>query len=423
VKLLDFIRSRRRRRRDPTEVFTPKSVVTREMFERRNEPDLAGRPGLQDRLQKALRDPGGQILVYGDTGVGKSSLLKYAAEDEDRSYVSIECFSERSYEQIIEECIGRLIDFKEVTYSDTHTTESQLELSVSPAKLMSAKGTTKEAYGRTRTFTAIQKEPVEVLLDAMHLTDKTLIVLDNFQNVDDDRARKLVAQTMERLSDRSKETDDTKLVIIGIAEDAPSLLQGSGSFTRRTTEVGVPRMPDDEIRGIFETGFHLLGLKADDNVLERLVFYSDGFPYFAHLLGQTAAEAARRADAASIDRTMIELALRDASEQVEQNYSVRVAKALEKGGDTQPRRRILELLAYDDAQEWSSSDVIKLFAAKYGDREQWSFLHAALAGLTNETHGAVLKRSGTQGTYIYKFRDPHLRPYLRLSTFPRLNGD
>jgi MoxR-like ATPase len=34
-------------------------------------------------MREALRDRGGHVFMYGDTGVGKSSLLKYAAEDED----------------------------------------------------------------------------------------------------------------------------------------------------------------------------------------------------------------------------------------------------------------------------------------------------------------------------------------------------
>jgi Cdc6-like AAA superfamily ATPase len=420
---LDRLRARRRRRRDPDEVFTPKSVVTREMFAARNEADLNGRPGLQDRLRTALRDRGGQVLMYGDTGVGKSSLLKYAAEDEKLQYVSIECFSQRSYEQIIQECIGRLIDFTEVSFADSYSAGGQMELSVGPPKLMTAKGTTKREHGQTRTFQAVQKEPIEVLLEAMRATDRSIVVLDNFQNVDDPRARTLVAQTMERLSDRSIETDDKKMVVIGIADDAPSLLAGSGSFTRRTAEVGVPRMPEDELRQVLDNGFRLLGLSVQVGVLDRLVFFSDGFPYFAHLLGQSVAKAARRADAAEIEMSMVEIALRDAAEQVAEGYESRVRRALEAGGDTQPRKRILELLAYDeDTVEWSSADAIRLFSVAHGGRDDWSFLHTALAQLTSEKHGSMLKRTGTAGRYMYKFNDPHMRPYLRLATFPRVES-
>lgn len=422
MKLLDSINAWWRRRRDPNEVFTPKSVVSREMFARRNEADLDGRPGLQDRLRAALRDRGGQVLMYGDTGVGKSSLLKYAAEDEGLKVVSIECFSHRTYEQIMEECIGRLVDFTEVEFSESYTVGSQLELGIAGPKLMTAKGTLKAEFGSTSKFQAVQKEPIEVLLDAMQATGRSVVVLDNFQNVDDDRTRTLVAQSMERLSDRALETNDTKLVIIGIADDAPALLSGSGSFTRRTAEVGVPRMPDEELREILANGFRLLGLQSADKVLDRLVFFSDGFPYFAHLLGQSVSQAARRDKASEITMHMVGIALTDAAQQVEQGYEARVRKALEAGGETQPRKRILELLAYDDSRlEWSSSDVIQLFAEAHGHRDDVSFLHTALAQLSTDKHGSMLKRTGTRGFYMYKFNDPHMRPYLRLSTFPRLN--
>jgi hypothetical protein len=288
---------------------------------------------------------------------------------------------------------------------------------------MTAKGTTKASFGSVRTFQAIQKEPIEVLLQAMDATDRLVIVLDNFQNVDNDRARKLVGQTMERLSDRSDETGDKKIVVIGIADDAPSLLARSGSVTRRTAEVGVPRMPPEEIRQIFDNGLRLLGLTAGRQVLDRLVFFSDGFPYFAHLLGQSVAHAARRSRASEINEEMVRMALQDAAEQIAEGYESRVRSALEAGGDTQPRKRLLELLAYDDERlEWSSADAVRLFSAEHGEREDWSFLHTALAQLTSEKHGSMLKRTGTPGRYMYKFNDPHMRPYLRLSTFPRVGG-
>lgn len=118
---------------------------------------------------------------------------------------------------------------------------------------------------------------------------------------------------------------------------------------------------------------------------------------------------------------MVGLALHDAANQVAEGYEARVRLALEASGETQPRRRLLELLAYDDSSlEWSSTDAIRLFAEAYGDREDWSFLHTALAQLTSDERGAMLKRTGKAGTYMYKFDDPHMGPYLRLAKFPRV---
>jgi hypothetical protein len=403
--------------RQPEEVFTPRTVVSPEMFTRRNEPDLQGNPGLQDSLQEALRERGGQVLIYGDTGVGKSSILKYAAEAEGMDFVSMECFSDRSYESLIEDCIRQLVEVREVKRTKGRAAASEVEATGGIAQLLTLKGRMKSERSSGKEFEVVQKAPIDVLLEAMMKAGKQLIVFDNFQNVDGERDRLLIAQTMELLSDRAQESGDKKIILIGIAEDARSLLAGSTSFSRRTSEVGVPRMPDDEIREILETGFSLLRLDPEPDALDRLVFYSDGFPYFTHLLGLQVARALRRRDDNRVTIPVVELALGPAASQVEESFRYRVGLASEAGGDVQPRKRILRLMANSPAREWRSADVVEEYAENYGRREDYAFLHVALAALTSEKHGSILRRTGTRGRFVYKFRDPHMRPYLRVTRF------
>jgi len=111
------------------------------------------------------------------------------------------------------------------------------------------------------------------------------------------------------------------------------------------------------------------------------------------------------------------------SESSRQSYESRVRQALEAGGDTQPRQAHPELLAHDIRREWSSADVIPLIAEQIEKRDDWSSLHSALAALTGAKHGTMLRRTGTAGTYLCKFNDPDMRPYLRLATFPREQGE
>ena len=89
-----------------------------------------------------------------------------------------------------------------------------------------------------------------------------ILAFDNFQNVDASE-RPAFGQAMEALSDCSEEMGDVKMVAIGIADDARTLVGGkSGSVLRRTKEIGVPRMSDREIENIFRSGFRLLGLRT-----------------------------------------------------------------------------------------------------------------------------------------------------------------
>ena len=401
--------------RQPEDVFTPKTIATREMFERRNEDDLDGNPGLQDNLRDALREAGGQVVLFGDTGVGKSSLLRYAAEDERLKTVVVECLSSKGYEDLMEDAIRKLVDVRELSRTSTTKVGGEMESEVKAQWLLSFKAKLMGEREREREFEVVQKTSIDALIAAMQASETRLFVLDNFQNIPEGETRHLIAQTMEFFSDRSAETSDIKAVVIGIAEDAPSLIGGSGSFRRRVTEIGVPRMPDDEIRAILVRGFSLLGVAVGDDVLRRLLFYSDGFPYFAHLLGLHLSRYARRQTPPLVDIADVDRALKRAVQSVDRSYADRIEMAFEAGGEIQPRKSLLKIFAQSDRREWKSSDVITAWASTYGPRDAYQFLHVALAALCDAERGKVLQRKGTRNRYVYQFEDPYMRPYLRLT--------
>ncbi|MEZ5210756.1 ATP-binding protein [Gordonia sp. PP30] len=401
--------------RNPEDIFTPKTIATREMFERRNERDLDDNPGLQDSLGEALRELGGQVVIYGDTGVGKSSLLRYASEDESMECVIVECLSSKNYDDLMEDALRKLIDVKEIKRTSRKSGSAGIEAGGTVKLLVSLKGKLNIGAEKAVEFEVVQKSPLDALVEAMMKTGKRVLVLDNFQNIVRAEDRRLVAETMEFLSDRAAETGDIKIAVIGIAEDAPSLIHGSGSFRRRVTEIGVPRMPDEEIRSVLKRGFEILEVDVDRPVLDNLVFYSDGFPYFAHLLGLYLARESRRLKGVRIDESKVEPALKRAVKSVDQSFADRIERAFEVGGEIRPRKSILHLLAQSGLREWKSADVISAWEAEYGSRDAYQFLHVALAALLDEAHGSMLRRKGTRNKYIYQFSDPYMRPYLRLT--------
>jgi hypothetical protein len=146
-------------------------------------------------------------------------------------------------------------------------------------------------------------------------------------------------QAFEVLSDRASETGDVKMVVIGVADDAATLVGESGSVRRRTTEIGVPRMPDEETQ-IFKSGSDLLNLRVTPEALNNLIFYCDGFPYFAHLLGLAVARHTRRREDDLIDKDSVTAALARVAKDVSASFPKRIARALEAGGEVQPRLRV-----------------------------------------------------------------------------------
>ncbi len=390
------------------------------MFERRNEPDLDGNPGVQDRLADALRDRGGQVLIYGDTGVGKSSLLKYAAEDESLAPVTVECTTQTDYQGILDTVVQTLLEVKEVKRKQSSGAEAGTSAEGSVPGFAKLRATFKGTTGTETEYEIVEKPAVDVATEVMAKTGKSLIVLDNFQNINSDETRELVAQLLERLSDRAsdRERPEIKCVVIGIAEDATSLLGSSRSYLRRTAQIGVPRMPDDEIRALLSRGFKLLGIDVPEQFMNQFVFYSDGFPYFAHLVGLQVARATIRASAVAGVRTVtaeqLQSALNEAARSVDASYRDRIRLAKENGGDTRPRTQIMKMLAESSEREWTSADIQRMWSEKLGRRDDYAFMHAALGQLLTEKHGEILIRTGKKKSYRYRFTDPHIRPYLRI---------
>ena len=63
--------------------------------------------------------------------------------------------------------------------------------------------------------------------------------------------------------------------------------------------------------------------------------------------------------------------------QVEASFPNRVALAFERGGEVQPRRRILHTMCLSDKREWRSGDVVEEYSELYERPEKPGFLHAA----------------------------------------------
>ena len=244
-----------------------------------------------------------------------------------------------------------------------------------------------------------------------------LLILDNFENVSDSRVRGRFAELIKVLAGQGPEYDGLKLVVIGIATTAQDLLVDDDSVIRRTAQVPVPHMPADELREILRKGRIILDLEFDSNAEDMIVYASDGFPFFTHLLGLHSSRRAREKRARVITQETVRQAVADAVGDVKATLRNQVTRALERGGDVRPRTKILEVMAdipYEEAGEWTSAQIIAAYQEKFGRVRSQSFLHVALAQLADEEGGKVLLRTGKPKSYIYRFRSPFTRPYLRM---------
>lgn len=393
------------------------------MFADRNEPARDGGPGLQDALSDALDEIGAQILVYGEVGVGKTSLLRHVCAAASIHPVVVQCLPSLTFGEHIEMALAEVVDRREVEVESDHTDEVG-----GGASLLTIKGSVKKSTGERVRFESIRKPPLLALVDAVSQAGRFVVVFDNFQNVRSTE-HEAFAHALETLADRSIE-DSMKFILVGAAEDAPNLLGRSTSLRRRIVEVGVPRMEDAQISRIFTRGFALLDLSIDRRVRDHLVFLSDGFPFFAHMLGLTAARAARRAGAGAVTPAIAARAAQSVARQAESSYEAELGRASDSyramaklpgvAKSLRPRSRILHYLAESPRRRWSHAEIIRecrqrspVMAAA-----PTAVIRQAIHDLASPPGGNVLVQGRQHSPNpFYRFRDPYLRTYLRLGTF------
>ncbi len=116
-----------------------------------------------------------------------------------------------------------------------------------------------------------------------------VIVIDEYDRVDNDEALSLMADTIKALSDHAV---GSKLVLVGVSDSIEQLIGEHESVRRCLEEVPVPRMQAAELRELVMRGFFEAEVKIEKRAVERIVRLSEGLPPYGHLLSLKAGERA-----------------------------------------------------------------------------------------------------------------------------------
>lgn len=126
------------------DVFTPTSSAKH---------GFVGRGDVQKDLESALRTPGTQMVVYGESGAGKSSLVEHMLATLSRDRVATHCTGTTTYLDILSSVFDELDVF---TISDL-SSETRLESGLSASaglEVLGARASTSITAGGTQGHTS-----------------------------------------------------------------------------------------------------------------------------------------------------------------------------------------------------------------------------------------------------------------------------
>lgn len=239
---------------------------------------LHGREKQLRIIDQALFAKGRHIFIYGDRGVGKTSLAQTAAfvhQSADREPILVACGRGVKFYQLIRSIVGKLL-----------RSPLEAEESSTIKRGISFPGVTLQ---QEKSVSSRQVPEIEDMNGAVDLirqvgekySAKTLVVVDEFDLVIDQGEKELFADFIKQLGDQQI---PVQFIFCGIGDSLDQLLGSHGSCFRYLEGIEVPRLYFEARYSIIDHSAQALGITVDDEQRFRISAISDGFPYYVHLI-------------------------------------------------------------------------------------------------------------------------------------------
>ncbi|MCW5758162.1 MAG: AAA family ATPase, partial [Phenylobacterium sp.] len=247
--------------------FTPSQpVADRRLF--------AGRDDTLKTIIRAIEDQRLHVVLYGERGIGKTSLL----------HVLSQAASEARYIVVYTSC-GANSNFDETFRAAAAEIPLLFHSGFSPTAEVTERGST--------LADLLPSEPLSPRkfgdLCAKLTGTRVLIILDEFDRAESGSFRRDVAELIKNLSDR---LGRVQLVLAGVAADLTELVEHIPSIRRNIFALRVPKMSEGEVMQIVANGEREADLKFDTPAGAFVVEVARGSPYIANLICHHAGHAA-----------------------------------------------------------------------------------------------------------------------------------
>ena len=373
------------------QLFLPHTPIDRKSL-------FAGRIQQIAEVLDAIVQRGRHIVLFGERGVGKTSLAKVINEfsqEEGRQIAPyVTCDSSDDFSSICKKIFGQV-----------EVVEDKPRMGFTSTVNSSVKNLAEMVQGQWRPFDVLR------LLQFLSESANVVVTIDEFDRIAKSEVTTLFADTIKVLSDNDV---PATLLLVGVANSVNDLVQEHASAERACAQIRMPRMASNELREIVTERLSEIEMSIEPDALSFIVSLSQGLPHYTHLIGLYAARSVLLEGREKITRPDVSGSLSDAIAQVGESisYSYHVA-TLSSKQTIYPQVLLASALAkLDERGTFAPRDVVepmtKIMKKPYDTTGFAKNLH----DLCGESRGPILHRVGVPNRYRYRFVNPLMQPFI-----------
>ena len=366
-----------------TSLFTGAPIDEEELFAGRSEEVL--------RILRAVMEKSRHVVLYGERGVGKTSLSNI--------------FWKRFNKDIKSFVVARVQAMPNDGF-DTLWSRAIDELR------NAAKSMGKPKYGPEPIKAhCISQSGIRTSLSKCNPNARPIIIVDEYDKIKSDYTKECTANLIKELYDFAT---NVTVILVGVAENVGRLIEDHQSVDRAIVQIPLHRMSNDELREIIQKRASRTRLKFSGEAIWTIITLSRGLPYFTQTLSKHAAFAAISDRRIEVLKGDVEKAMDAFINDAEASFRNSYRTATQSNQDNNFAQSLLAcaLAETDEEGFFTPNDVVQPFSAIMGETKRIAHFEKHLRRFTSEKGGEILIQRGGERQSRYRFSDPMMQPYV-----------
>jgi hypothetical protein len=396
----------------PTDVFTPNQFPIEEYNV------YAAREAAEGALTRSLGRT--EIpVIYGEYGVGKTTLMKryFLDEDQQGRLVHILTPANKNMDDVARIVLEQLNYAVEVSGESRERrgveTSAEAGGGFIPIRARFRGNAEKEKVRRTELVvtTPTDQGLLQLMADA-----KLTLVIDEMHKASEG-FRLQLAELIKSASNLGR--GYPRIVVLGTTSDATKLVERDEGIDRLLSEIRVEPMTDEEAEFVVRDGMLKLGLPIGDQLVARIVRTAAGAPALLQEICLDIAEKVISEGRARVRDDDIEHAIRLFLLSGRARLTRKYMTAIETIGPKRYRKQILRAMAEIEGDYVTMDELVGQVSLQLGETVPSTALSGPLRELKQTQFGEILmdvERPKEDEGRVYNltaFKDPRMKAFIR----------